>query len=442
MNKYLLFAVFTCLSVTVWFVFMSRSSFFTSTSTYSRSYAEPDITEIPVLEHHNSSAGSDLKPRMVLIYTKFFYSDLPWQGLETSEDFTHFKRKKCLVTNCNLTYQKQNFVKSKVVIFHAYNMPSSEEMIRLQRRRPRDQVWVYFNLENPIVTSYIAPHKDRRELDNVFNWTMTFMRESDIYHPYGFYLPLQKGEFSLKKLQNHAIGKTKLAVWLASGCGQVLDERKVRIMYVHHLRKHMPIDIYGECAKHFHQPNLKIRDCPNHDGRPAPDCESLLRQYKFILAFENMNCVDYITEKYWCIPLELGLVPVVMGGADYKALAIPGSYINVLDFSSLNELADYLLHLDKNDKEYNKYFEWKKRYKVGGCLRGGMVTHYPWMCEVCAAANNDSIQSKTYKQIQDFYDPEKRCGIQYSRLKEIISKAFDNTVVIEEERNSTPSGTG
>ena len=141
-----------------------------------------------------------------------------------------------------------------------------------------------------------------------------------------------------------------------------------------------------------------------------------------------MNCVDYITEKYWCTPLELGIVPVVMGGADYKALAIPGSYINVFDFSSLKELADYLLYLDQNDDEYNKYFEWKNRYKVGGCLRGlNMANHYPWMCDICAAANNSTIfnQPKFYKKIQDFYDPEKKCGIQYSRLKEIVSEALD-----------------
>ena len=368
------------------------------------------------------------KPRIILIYTEFFYSGLPWPGLDTSEKFTQFKGKKCRVTNCELTYDKKRFSKSNVVIFHAYNMPSSEEMTRLQRKRPRGQVWVYFHLENPIVTSYIAPHKDRIDLDNVFNWAMTFMRDSDIFHPYGFYLPLKKGERDSNLRQNHAIGKNKLAVWTGSGCGQVLDERKVRVLYIHNLRKHIPIDIYGHCAKHFHQPNLTVQDCPNSDGRPTAECASLLQKYKFILAFENMNCVDYITEKYWCTPLELGIVPVVMGGADYKALAIPGSYINVFDFSSLKELADYLLYLDQNDDEYNKYFEWKNRYKVGGCLRGlNMANHYPWMCDICAAANNSTIfnQPKFYKKIQDFYDPEKKCGIQYSRLKEIVSEALD-----------------
>ena len=43
-----------------------------------------------------------------------------------------------------------------------------------------------------------------------------------------------------------------------------------------------------------------------------------------------------------------------MGGADYKKIAIPGSFINVLDFPSVKALADYLLYLDKNNTAYNE----------------------------------------------------------------------------------------
>lgn len=274
---------------------------------------------------------------------------LPWPRLENSKDFTHFKGQKCPVTNCLLSYNKQDFANSKVVIFHAYNMPPPKVMLDLQQRRPKDQVWVYFNLENPIVTTYIAPHKRRRDLDNVFNWTMNFMRDSDIYHPYGFYLSVNHSEFTPGST-NYAKGKTKLAVWTCSGCGQVVDERKVRVLFVNHLRKHISIDVYGECSSYFHQPDLKVKNCRKNKTFATAECKALLQNYKFFLAFENMNCVDYITEKYWCTPLELGLVPVVMGGADYKALAITGSYINVMDFLSLKELADYLLFLDQNDQ--------------------------------------------------------------------------------------------
>ena len=362
---------------------------------------------------------------MILIYTSL-NGRLPWPGLKTSQDFTQFNGQNCRETNCKLTYDKRDFTNSKVVIFRALTMPSRTEMLNLQQRRPKDQVWIYFTLENPIVTSYMAPHKNRRDLDNVFNWTMNYMRDSDIYHPYGFYLPLNHSEFSPPSSINHAKGKSRLAVWTCSGHGLFVNERKLRVLYVRQLRKHIPIDVYGKSAIYFHQPSLKEK-CIKDKAYGNPDCRSLLQNYKFFLAFENMNCEDYITEKYWCTPLELGLVPVVMGGADYKALAIPGSYINVMDFPSIKKLAEYLLFLDENDDEYNRYFEWKKYYKVGGCLRPrvNMSNNYPWMCEVCAAANNHSLAKKTYRNIQDFYNPDKRCAIQYSRLNEIISEAAE-----------------
>ena len=420
MKKHLLWLLFVTSIVLVWFIY--------NESMYQYHF---EIT-VPRYPIRTSETWPDLQkslpqnePQMVLIYTSF-NGRLPWAGLKTSQDFTQFKGQDCRETNCKLTYDKGDFTKSKVVIFHAYNMPSRKEMFDLQKRRPQEQVWVYFTLENPIVTSYIAPHKNRRDLDNVFNWTMNYMRDSDIYHPYGFYLPLNHSEFSPPRSINHAKGKSRLAVWTCSGHGQIVSERKLRVLYVRQLRKHIPIDVYGKSAIYFHQPSLKV-SCIKDKAYGTADCRSLLQNYKFFIAFENMNCEDYITEKYWCTPLELGLVPVVMGGADYKALAIPGSYINVMDFPSIKKLAEYLLFLDQNDDEYNRYFEWKKHYKVGGCLRPkvNMTNNYPWMCEVCAAANNHSLAKKTYRKIQDFYNPDKRCAIQYSRLNEIISEAAE-----------------
>ena len=67
-----------------------------------------------------------------------------------------------------------------------------------------------------------------------------------------------------------------------------------------------------------------------------------LRRYKFYLAFENGNCIDYICEKYWINSLQNDIVPVVFGGGNYSnsKLAVPRSYINVMDFKSAK---DYLV---------------------------------------------------------------------------------------------------
>jgi len=58
------------------------------------------------------------------------------------------------------------------------------------------------------------------------------------------------------------------------------------------------------------------------------------------------------------------VLPIVMGARseDYVALAPPGSFIDVQNFSGPRELAQYLKLLAANSTLYNKYFEWKKTW--------------------------------------------------------------------------------
>ena len=51
------------------------------------------------------------------------------------------------------------------------------------------------------------------------------------------------------------------------------------------------------------------------------------------------------------------MVPVVYSGAQFDKIAPPKSYINALDYESPEELANYLLYLDKNHTAYKEYFE-------------------------------------------------------------------------------------
>ena len=82
------------------------------------------------------------------------------------------------------------------------------------------------------------------------------------------------------------------------------------------------------------------------------------KKYKFYLAFENSNCVDYITEKFWD-SLKHKLLPIVMGARieDYEAVAPPNSFLHVDSFSGPEELAEHLKYLDENPRAYNKHFQ-------------------------------------------------------------------------------------
>ena len=321
------------------------------------------------------------RSRLVLIYTKFFGRS-GWAGQEGTGPFSQFRGKPCLYQNCNLTYQKSDFSSSDVVIFHGRDLPSVSSLRELNAKRPPNQAWVFFILESPVHSP------DPRPLSGLFNWLMTYHTDSDIYRPYGFYTPVQPGDEIPQAKKDYSHGKDKLVVWTVSNC------HGKRFSYVKKLKEYIKVDILGGCGG---QACAKM-------GPQAKDCTQILRSYKFQLAFENSDCEDYVTEKYWLSPMVNEIVPVVMGGGDYKKVAIPGSYINVLDFPSVKALADYLLFLSSNNTAYNEYFHWKTKYKAESLSSPWS----PWTCNLCELANNATAKSKVYENLEEFWS-RKQC---------------------------------
>lgn len=124
-------------------------------------------------------------------------------------------------------------------------------------------------------------------------------------------------------------------------------------------------------------------------------------KYKFYLSFENSDCKDYVTEKFFNI-LNYNMVPIVYGAANYSAIAPPHSYINAMDYTP-KALAEYLKLLDANDALYNEYFWWKKHYTVENGVYQ-MARHA--FCDLCQKLHQDQ-QVKIY---EDFV-PEWRRSI-------------------------------
>ena len=111
------------------------------------------------------------------------------------------------------------------------------------------------------------------------------------------------------------------------------------------------MDIYGKCG------NLT---CQQQDG----NCLNMLaNDYKFYLAFENSNCKDYISEKFYINGLRHNILPIVMGPSheDYTAVAPPHSFLHVDQFKNPAQLAKYLNMLDRDFDMYNKFFEWQRK---------------------------------------------------------------------------------
>ena len=88
------------------------------------------------------------------------------------------------------------------------------------------------------------------------------------------------------------------------------------------------------------------------------------------------------------------MIPVVLGAAYYSQCLPPNSYINVLD--SPKAPADYLHYLDQNVGYYNKYFAWKRYYRIETFEYGWP---YDLLCAVCHGLHPDCAITLIYTQI-------------------------------------------
>lgn len=346
------------------------------------------------------SNKDDLK--LVLFYTPLFGKS-PWPGLASDYNFTHWNHIPCGVQACRVSYNRRDLARSDAVIFHGRDLPSVMHMKQILKQKPPQQRWVYFMHESPKFTYY-----DPWLYNGYFNWTMSYRRDSDFVVPYRTYTRLEPDEAVRIQAENRdfAKGKDRLLIWMVSHCKGLRED------YVRKLMKYIKVDVFGSCSRRFNQ----TETCP----RSSAACDNKLKRYKFIFALENSYCVDYITEKYWYTPLDHDNVPIVLGGANYDdKIAIPGSFINILDFSSVESLANYLLYLDRNHTAYNEYFWWRRHFKP--------VLPESWTCQMCAALNNDALPSKVYNNIGEFWGERSNCGKNERRIQEFLGGLIEET---------------
>ena len=328
---------------------------------------------------------------------------LYWNSFFGIRDFTFgfgqqpFIDAQCPTSTCYVTDNRTLFNQSDVVIFSIQNL----NLLDLPTHRFPHQRFVFYEMESPANTDS-KPLLLERTRFGFFNWTMTYRLDSDIVHrdSYGVTIPRRRKLPSMypnprhsgypsigrKDLSPYISGKKKLAAWFVSNC--VTSSR--REDYVKELSRYVPVDVYGKCG------NLS---CFSNDTRR---CREMVRSdYKFYIGFENSLCPDYVTEK-----LTAGLlyeaVPVVMGGVDYTAFAPPHSFIDVNDFASPKQLANYLLLLNATDSLYARYFDWKRDFTIHLNPKQG------W-CHLCKLAHNDQMSSyKIYDDILQWWinDPD------------------------------------
>jgi hypothetical protein len=130
-------------------------------------------------------------------------------------------------------------------------------------------------------------------------------------------------------------------LWPRKFCNFVYSNAQIsdpiREKFYHRLSKYKTVDSGGRYL--------------NNIGKPVVDKINFIKGYKFTIAFENSSLAGYTTEKL-IDPMLVNSLPVYWGnpvvGDDFNTK----SFINLMDFQSMDEAIEEIIYLDNNDSAY------------------------------------------------------------------------------------------
>jgi len=148
---------------------------------------------------------------------------------------------------------------------------------------------------------------------------------------------------------------------VASNCDYVYSGRN---NWVQALIDRGLVDSFGKCnhnkewqsVEHLTKNASKSKYVPH-----GTNIKSILsRKYAFVTAFENSYYPGYITEKLWD-QLKVGTLPIYLGAPDVTHLLPEHSFVNVNDYGTYDDLANYIEFLIENKVEYYNYHTWREQ---------------------------------------------------------------------------------
>ena len=156
------------------------------------------------------------------------------------------------------------------------------------------------------------------------------------------------------------LGKKKFACMVVSN-----GNAKERIDFFHLLSKYKKVDSGGRFL--------------NNIGGPVNDKMNFIKEYKFVISFENSSYPGYTTEKL-IQPMLANSIPVYWGNTEVGKDFNTKSFININDFGSYQQAVERIIELDNDESEYRK------------------VTEEPWFI------NNQLPDEFTQQSFSDFFD--------------------------------------
>jgi alpha(1,3/1,4) fucosyltransferase len=92
----------------------------------------------------------------------------------------------------------------------------------------------------------------------------------------------------------------------------------------------------------------------NNIGGPVADKIEFMKDYKFVISFENESYPGYVTEKVY-EPKLVDALPIYWGDPLISNEFNSASFINCHEFDSMDAVINRIIELDQNDKLYMEY---------------------------------------------------------------------------------------
>ena len=316
--------------------------------------------------------------------------------------------------NCYTTTRRSKLRDPHIVInaivFHGVGL-NFKEIKNLREMRSKlpefnqgiNPLFILFILESPKGANLRNPL-----LQDFFNVTYTYRSSADLYRPYGAFVSKMNPNLDNIVMQNWTLynplenssydldivpwrNRSKEIAWIVSHC-QTENHREKYVQELKDLGS-LPIDIFGKCG------NRKFPTRQDIDAGYA----QIAKEYKFYLAFENSDCTEYITEKFF-YALEFGLLPIAMGGLsreDYEKVAPPHSYLHVKDYENPHSLMKELEKISRDEDLFNSFFWWRHFYTVEKKVFKAKVH-----CQLCQLLNEEpEFKSKNnYSHLIEYWN--------------------------------------
>ncbi|KAJ7995110.1 hypothetical protein DPEC_G00241170 [Dallia pectoralis] len=269
---------------------------------------------------------------------------------------------------CVVTDDRRLYPDADGVIIHHREIATNTSALP-RDPRPGGQKWIWMNFESPSHT------RGLRRIEGLFNLTMTYRLDSDIFLPYGYLVPRRHTHHVAPPTR---LQRPRLLAWVISNW----SELQARVAYYRRLANYVGVDVFGQA------------------GVSLPEDSTVVRRYQFYLALENSQHTDYITEKLWN-SLLAGTVPVVLGPPreNYERFLPPEAFIHVDDFPSPRLLAQYLQLLHRSPAYLQRHLAWRRSYSVH--LTAFWAEHY---CTACIAVRNKRLQKNIVTNLKHWFE--------------------------------------